>query len=110
MLNDKQKQNLIHNWGEKADALACLSEVRVYDPASTWECYIYALNPEDEDECDCIVKVSSKQRATIERWFLTNISSLFNSEGEGVQIDEDYKPRMACELMKKLNENIIYDR
>ena len=110
MLNAKQKQALLKNWGEKADALECLAEVRFYDPTSTWECYIYALNPQDEDECDCIVKVSHQQRATIERWFLSNIALVFNRDGESVQIDEDYRPRVASEILKKLNENIIYDR
>jgi len=83
--------------------------VRVYDPLSSWECYIYSLNPEDDDEVDCIVKVSDKQPASIERWFLTNIKSLFNSHGEHVEVDKEFRPRKADELFKILNKD-YYER
>jgi len=109
MLNHKQIEKLKANWGEKAEAMSCFAEVRVYDPNSFWECYIYSLNPEDEDEIDCIVKVGKDQPACVERWFLTNIKCLFNSHGEGVKVDLEYRPKRAAELFKKLNESRIYD-
>lgn len=109
MLNNKQIEKLTANWGEKADSMACFAEVRVYDPLSFWECYIFALNPEDNDEIDCIVKVGKDQAPTVERWFLTNIKGLFNYHGEGVQLDNEYRPRRAAELFKKLSELRIYD-
>ncbi len=103
MLSNKQKEKLIANWGEKADSLHCFAEVRVYDPLSSWECYIFALNPEDNDEVQCIVKVSKAQEATVEKWYLTNIKCLFNEYGEGVDIDDEYRPRRADYLLNKLN-------
>lgn len=109
MLTHNQKQKLMSSWGDKADALACLAEIRLYDPLSFWQCYLYALNPEDENEVDCIVKVGRDQPATTERWFLSNIFNLFNRFGEGVEVDIEYRPQSAFKLLKKLNELKIYD-
>ena len=109
LLSDKQKERLKANWGEKADSLACYAEVRVYDPLSPWECYLYAMNPEDEDEVETIVKASKMMPASLERWYMTNILGLFNQDGEGVEVDEEYRPIRASELFKKLNEG-TYDR
>lgn len=107
MLNNKQIEKLNANWGERADSMACYAEVRIYDPSSYWECYIYALNPEDNDEIDCIVKVGRDQPPCVERWFLTNIKGLFNSQGESVEVDNEYRPRRTAELFKKLSETRI---
>jgi len=103
MLNSAQIDKLKANWGQKADSLACYAEVRVYDPLSFWECYIFAMNPEDDDEIECIVKVGKDQPASVEKWFMTNIKGLFNSHGEGVQVDDEYRPRRAAELFKQLS-------
>ena len=108
MLTHRQKQNLISNWGDKAESMACNVELRVYDHLSSWQCYIYALNPEDEDEVMCLVKVSKQQAVSVERWFLTNIMSLFNEHGEGVVVDEEFRPRMVSEIYNKLREDEVY--
>ncbi len=104
MLNHKQKQNLLNNWGEKANSLQCKAEVKIYDPLSGWECYIYALNPEDEDEIACIIKGFFVE---ICDWRLSEISTHFNAEGEQPIVDTEYRPRLVCELIKILNEGII---
>ena len=104
MISQLHREKLLKNWGDKASSMACMAEVRVYDPLSLWECYIFALNPEDNDEIECIVKVGKNQPATVEKWFITNIEGLFNSNGEGVEVDKEYRPRRAAELFKKLNE------
>lgn len=109
MINNKHKERLKINWGEKADSMACMAEVRIYDPLSTWQCYIYALNPEDEDEVYCLVKVGDQQKATVERWYLTNIYNLFNYHGEKVKVDQEYRPRRVDHVLKKLNELEIYE-
>lgn len=101
MLNTKQKDKLKANWGDKASAMACMAEVRVYDPLSPWECYIYALNPEDEDEICCIINGFSLE---ICEWRLSEIATRFNAEGEAVQMDNEYRPRRAAELFKILNQ------
>lgn len=103
-ITDKTLQKLRESWGDKAEAMQCYAELRLYDPSSSWVCYVYAVNPDDDDECMCIVKVSRHNEATIERWYLTNIFSLFNQAGEGVEIDREYRPQRAAEIFKKLNE------
>lgn len=104
MITDSQREKLKQSWGEKAEAMQCYAQVRVYDPSSLWECYIYALNPENDDECMCIIKVSRHVEPSIARWYLTDISLLFNENGDGVSIDTEYRPMRAAELWKKLNE------
>lgn len=99
MLNNKQKEKLLSSWGEKASSMACMAEVRVYDPLSAFECYIYALNPEDEDEILCIIKSSS---VSADKWKLSELRSCYNSEGEPLQIDYEYRPRIASEILKRL--------
>ncbi len=107
VLNKQTIDKLKSSWGDKATSMACMAEVRVYDPLSSWECFIFAMNPEDEDEIECIVKVSKHQPPSVERWFVTNIKGLFNQEGEGVEVDKEYRPRRTAELFKKLSEHCI---
>lgn len=75
----------------------------MYDPlSSSWECYIYAVNPEDEDEVLCIINCFD---VTTDKCSLKELSSMFNSQGEGLQIDHEYRPRNAQVLYKILQEN-----
>jgi hypothetical protein len=104
MINLKQKEKLMASWGEKASSMACMAEVRVYDPLSPWECYIYALNPEDEDEICCIIKGFFVEVCD---WRLSELSNRYNADGERVQIDYEYRPRRAAELFKILNQGAI---
>lgn len=101
MLSNSQREKLKASWGEKASSMACMAEVRVYDPLSPWECYIYALNPENEDEICCIIKGFFVE---VTEWRLSELASRFNAEGEPVQVDYEYRPRRAAELFKILNE------
>lgn len=95
------KNSLLQNWGSKAEAMACFAEVRIFDPASLWACYILAMNPEDEDEIVCII-----DGFTVEfcHWSLKELCSKFNDEGQYVMFDTEYKPMRAAELFKTLNE------
>ncbi len=104
MLNNKQKEKLKASWGEKASSMACMAEVRFYDPLSPWECYIYAMNPEDEDEICCLIKGFFVEAT---EWRLSELASRFNAYGEPPQIDQEYRPRRAAELFKLLNEGKI---
>ncbi len=104
MLSNKQIEKLKANWGEKADSVFCMAEIRLYDPLSLWECYLLSLNPDDEDEVVCIVKIGRNCSPSVETWSLKNIRGLFNQNGEGVLVDEEYRPRFSTELIKQLKE------
>jgi hypothetical protein len=104
MISHSQREKLKASWGEKASSMACMAEVRVYDPLSPWECYIYALNPEDEDEICCIIKGFFVE---VCEWRLSELASRFNANGEPVQVDNEYRPRRAAELFKILNQGAI---
>lgn len=101
MLSNLQKEKLKTNWGEKATSMACLAEVRVYDPLSSWQCYIYAINPDDEDQIACLIKGFTLEAC---EWRLSELCSRFNAEGESLQLDVEYRPRRVSELFKKLSE------
>lgn len=101
MLNTNQLEKLKANWGDKANSLDCLAEVRVYDPLSSYECFIYALNPEDNDEIQCIINGFG---VAMERWSLKDLFSSFNGEGDPLQVDHEYRPRNAQVLFKILQE------
>lgn len=101
MLTCDQKQKLMKNWGERADSLECLAEVRVFDPLSSWECYIYAMNPDDQDEISCILNGFELE---VSSWSMKSLQASFNEHGEHPIIDLEYRPRQAFELFKILNE------
>ncbi len=109
MLNQNQLDKLKANWGARAEALACFAEVRLFDECSPWQCYLLAMNPDNEDEVFCIISPDLKTQPEATFWSIQDIFSLFNNQGEGVQVDYDYRPRRAAELFKKLSELIIYD-
>lgn len=96
------KDKLMSNWGDQAEALACFAEARFYDKASTWECFLLAIDPDDEDTVKCIVKTNAKAHPTVETWSLQSIFSCFNEYGETPTLDNDFKPRRAAELFKSL--------
>ena len=104
MITEIQKQKLKANWGDKASSMACKAEVRIYDPSSNWCCYVYAMNPQDEDEISCIIKGFEIEAC---EWKMCAIESMFNAQGERPVIDEEYRPRMACELFKLLSEGAL---
>ncbi len=107
MLNHNQKQKLLANWGDLAESMACRAEVRLYDPKSSWETYIYAMNPENDDEIMCITKCFKHDCAITEYTTMKYILGCFNEDGENLKLDHEYRPRRAAELFKKLNEGMI---
>lgn len=107
MLTETLKNKLKANWGERADCLACNAEVRIFDPLSAWECYLYAMNPHDEDEIACILNGCF---VSINRWSVKELQAVYNSSGLPPIIDCDYRPLQAQELYKKLNWRSKYDR
>ncbi len=107
MLNYNQKQKLMSNWGEKANSMSCNVELKVYDPLSSWECFVYALNPEDEDEICCIIRGFGVEVCL---WSLTELSERYNVEGEYAEVDYEYRPRKASEVFKILNQVDTYGK
>ncbi len=105
MINTLQKEKLKNNW--KDESGECLALVRVYDPLSFWQCYLIAMN--NDDEILCIVSAGKKSRAIIVEWTLRELEMLYNAHGEGVQVDYEYRPRQVKEILKKLKEKEIYE-
>lgn len=103
MLTQALKDKLKANW-PLAESMYCKAEMRVYDPLSHWQCYILAMNPADENEVACIL--SSKFNCSFTVWTLNDIQNLFNAEGEKPIIDYEYRPKLASQLFKQLNEGI----
>ena len=104
MLNPLQRKQLIENWGEKAESLDCKAFVRFFDKQSHWQCYVFALNPENFDEILCIIQAGKRGEATVTDWSLKEISLAYNSEGEAPRIDKEYRPIYVQELLKKLRK------
>jgi hypothetical protein len=99
MLTKSQIEKLNANWGDKADSLACKAEVRIYDPDSTWEMMIYAMNPEDNDTIKCIVIPHKNFCAILDEWKLSEVTKFFNHFGEHPEIDKEFRPREVTELI-----------
>ena len=106
LLTNIQIERLKANWGEKADSMACYAEVRVYDPQSNWACYIYALNPDDEDEIACIITGFTVEVCD---WKMSELYKTYNELGLPPEVDKEYRPIRASELFKELNEG-LYDK
>ncbi len=100
MLPLNVKTRLMDNWGERADAMECYCEVCFIDDLSEWKCYIFALNPEDEDTIQCIVY--HKNLVQIAEWTLTDLHKHYNVEGEYPIIDEEFRPQKAGELFRRI--------
>lgn len=99
MLSQNQKNKLLANWGDKAQAMDCNAEVRIYNTLPDWECYLYAMNPDDEDTVSI---VWHGMNIETHEWNLRDIMQIFNREGEYPLIDKEFVPRQASEIYKKL--------
>jgi hypothetical protein len=104
LINDAIKAKLKSNWGDKAEALDCQAELRVYDPLSAWQCYIYAMNPENEDQIMCLISARKTLPPITTDFTISELQLLYNEHGENVQIDTEYRPRSIETLFTKLNE------
>jgi len=102
ILNHKQLEKLKANWGEKADGMECKAEVRVYDPLSKIEFYIYALNPDNDDD---IMFLGVSDNLELGQWSMQSLKSFYNAHGEPLTVDQEYRPRYINEIFKKLMRN-----
>jgi len=103
MINEATTQKLKDNWGDKAECLACNAEIKLFDPLSCWECYILAINPNDENECKVILVNEAKEVLVLDT-LMQDLLGRWNGEGEFMEIDHMFKPRQASSLFKILNE------
>lgn len=94
MLTHKQIDKLKNNWGAMAHSLECKAEVRLYDPNSAWECYLIAMEP-DTERLLSIVNGEIDDELT-----LPILGLLYNLHGEPVQVDKEYRPRKAVNLIR----------
>lgn len=102
MLSESMKKLLQLNWGDKAESLACYAEVKFIDPLSDWQCYVYALD-EDEDRIECLL-YTRMLGVQITNWSLKELYLPYNEHGEAPFIDKDYRRTRASELFKRLSE------
>jgi hypothetical protein len=105
MLSQALKDKLKANWS-LAESMACKAEMRVYDPLSSWQCYIIAMDPNNDDHIMCIISVS-EWVCVLTPWLISEIGRSYNSEGERPSIDYDYRPKMASQVFKQLNGGMI---
>ncbi len=103
MLSDKIIDKLTANWGAMCDSLSCNAEAKLYDPNGIWECYMLAINPQDDDETRAII-VDEDNSLYVETISLSHLLSKWNGEGEFMELDTSFVPRLASELYKVLKE------
>ena len=77
----------------------CRAEVKYFHPASSWECYILAMNPQDEDEIKCIINGFTVELCT---WSLKELLDTYHYDGEYVIQDQEFTPILALTLFKRL--------
>ncbi len=104
MINAKLKEILKDNWGERAESLNCYAEVKFFDEKSRWACYVYAMNPQDENEIACIIDNGGELEETT--WFLSEMLQCYNDLGEHPTIDKEYRKIKASHLFKILRRGL----
>lgn len=106
-MEEKLKERLKANWGEKADALDCFAEVRFFDPLSSWCCYVYAMDQEEETICALLyTNAIGLENCSI---LLSDISSMHNEEGQSPMVDREFRRTRVSELIKRLRDDTRRD-
>jgi hypothetical protein len=103
MLTQKLKDILKANWGDKADALDCYAEVKLMDPLSSWACYIFAMDP-NEEVVNCLL-YSDAMGVEIYPQCIYNIQGMYNEHGEHPVIDTEYRRTRVTELLRRLRHD-----
>jgi hypothetical protein len=93
------EKRLMKNWGEQHSAMN--AELRYFDPIGSWECYIYAIDPEKPDTFEALINGYSLEQRQMT---FTELFSMYNAEGEGVKLDTEFRPRQVYEIEKRLNQ------
>ncbi len=103
MIPEALKTKLKENWCEDDTALYKKAIVRLYDPTSTWECYLIAMDKEEQDVL-CIIHPHKHAPYEFTGWTIGELSYLYNENGEGIQIDDEFVPCQASVIMKKMEK------
>lgn len=96
-------ERLNKNWGIRADCLECYAEARIFDPSSSWECYLLAIDPNDIDQCAVIIVDEWHNIWTIQTT-LYYLLGRYNENGELMEWDTTFVRRHAGELLKILQK------
>ncbi len=99
MISAAIKKKLMNNWGDKVEAMDCFAEVKFIDPLTDFSCWVLAMNPEDTDE---IIVMTNGYEIAPHSWSFKELLSAYNAEGEGLEVDEEYRPIKAITLYKRL--------
>ena len=97
-INPEILKRLRENWGEKADAMQCYAELRLFDPLSSWCCYIYAMAGDQIKA----VTYSNTFGVDIIACDLYDVLSMYNEEGEHPSIDPEFRRVRLDYLLKRL--------
>lgn len=100
MFSERLKNKLKANWAT-AESMECNAEARVYDPGSPWECFIFAMNSDEENEIMCII---NGETVEVTLFYMNSLFAMFNAMGESPIIDREFRARSAREIYKKLTE------
>jgi hypothetical protein len=103
VLSLKVRESLKKNWGEKADALDCYAEVKFTDPLSSWCCYVFAMD-QNEELLRCLL-YSDPMGVEIYTLCMLDIQSMYNEEGEHPVIDQEYRRTRVAELIRRLSND-----
>lgn len=99
-LTEKIKDILKSNWGDKACALDCYAEVKLIDPLSSWQCYLFAMD-QDDDTVMCLIYHKAKG-IDIYKTSFKELSAEYNEEGEYPIIDEEFRRIKIDQLVRRL--------
>jgi hypothetical protein len=103
LLSQKHKEALKKNWGERADTLNCYAEVKLIDPLSSWCCYIFAMD-NDEEVVHCLL-YSDAIGVEIYTQCMHDIHSMYNEYGEHPIVDEEFRRTRVTELLRRLRND-----
>ena len=102
-IKDDIKERLMSSWGSMAEAMECHCELKFIDPLTGWSCYIYAINPYNEDEIACIIH---DKDVDVCLWSLQSLYNNYNRDGEYPIIDKEYRTQKTCDLYRKLLKRV----
>jgi hypothetical protein len=103
LLSQSVKSRLKSNWGEKSAALDCYAEAKLIDPLSSWACYLFAMD-NNEEMIECLL-YSDSMGVEIHTESLEEIFQRYNEQGENPVIDTEYRRTRVVELLRRLRHD-----
>ncbi len=103
MLTERTKDALKRNWGDKANTLNCYAEIKLIDPLSSWACYLFAMD-KNEDVVHCLL-YSDSMGIEVHAESLQEIFQRYNEDGENPVVDTEYRRTRVIELLRRLKHD-----